>query len=127
MNTRAFPSPAGLLVDHCPHCGTRASVEGLCHHQAAYYPGPTESYVGTKVDEAVLVDVVQATQTPRFYWDRSCGALTCDLPILGAQPLNDSQAQGYGGPYFVGETIVESMARRLCEALRGEWSEERLC
>lgn len=58
---------------------------------------------------------------PVFFY-HSSGALMCDRVIPGlTQTLNSEGAAFYGGENFVCETITLPAAKRIAEALGGEW------
>lgn len=60
---------------------------------------------------------------PKFFL--KSGALMCEIEILGlTQRLTDAATiEFYGGKFFVCETIKESAARQITDALGGEFTE----
>lgn len=55
-----------------------------------------------------------------FRYDDSTGALLCETEIDGlTQTLHDDNARGYGGRYFVAETLSRSAAEKIAAALGG--------
>ncbi len=60
----------------------------------------------------------------RFNWNGN--ALTTDRPILGVtREMPDDESSFYHGRYFVCETIGETAARRVAEALGGFFFDAR--
>ena len=60
------------------------------------------------------------------FWYGSGGSLLCDREIEGlTQELTTSTAAGYGGDYFVGESMSESAAKQIVAALGGQWRESK--
>jgi hypothetical protein len=59
---------------------------------------------------------------PGKMWMGGGGALMVDRPITGSQELKDPENQRfYGGRFFCGETITETMGREIARAMGFEF------
>lgn len=70
----------------------------------------------------VAVTVSGVIHKGNAWYEKSCGALVCDVEIEDiTQTLSDTSAQWYGAKYFVGESISESAAEKLAVRLGLKW------
>lgn len=65
----------------------------------------------------------QLKDVPNF-WTGPGGALLCDVCIDGAQVLEGDAAQYYGGRYFIGETITQTMAKAIASNFYGNYNDK---
>lgn len=80
--------------------------------------------MAVRTAEDVILGPTEKRDKIRFNWNGN--ALTTDRPILGVtREMPDDEATFYHGRYFVCETIGETAARRMAEALGGFFFDAR--